>query len=367
MKLMPSGEESGGMEMERRGGKGRVLPRALRWLSAMAAVALLAGGCGADSSPAAEAPRASEESAAAAEEASAAETLNPGDRTEGEAPLEGGAEDPAESPGAPLYQRLCGKYSRRRGADEYDILEIISFGDNLYAFGGEAVGDVGTEWLEPYSFWAMELLPEDADALRSTAEDGCRVGILTFSIMSNFGKYWGPPSVGTILLEQDGVSFAQFDSAFPFGEGQSRVAFAADGRVEDTFPYRNTAPEVQPDAYAGYWREKGGEVPLYLEFTDDRNLFVYKKAAAEEVRFGCGAYEISDEGFLTCRLNLLGSGTAPEELEASVRMEGDTLIWRNDTDSLESLFGAGGTREFERISPENIPVLTLADAAYGGD
>ena len=80
--------------------------------------------------------------------------------------------------GKSLAQRMCGKYSYHYGSgdmgdDEFLIMNVFTFGDNLYAFCGYAMADE-TE-LESYSFWASEFIPYDASEMESTDGDSVRV------------------------------------------------------------------------------------------------------------------------------------------------------------------------------------------------
>ena len=87
----------------------------------------------------------------------------------------------------------------------------------------------GDGFPEPYSFWAMEIVPKEAGALQSTDQDSADIGVLTFSVMSNMGKYWDKPAYGTIELTEEGVAFLGKDGADnPLIEGAERVEFVRD-------------------------------------------------------------------------------------------------------------------------------------------
>jgi len=90
-------------------------------------------------------------------------------------------EDKAEK--KTLAQRMAGKYSyhasEEDGEEEYYTMDVVMFGDNLYAFCGQAFSD-DDESLEAYTFWATEFIPFDADEMRSAAGDTVKVNELNF-------------------------------------------------------------------------------------------------------------------------------------------------------------------------------------------
>ncbi|MBQ7175111.1 MAG: hypothetical protein IJR62_06600 [Lachnospiraceae bacterium] len=268
----------------------------------------------------------------------------------------------------PLYKKLCGKYSSEIDG-EYEVLEITEFGGNLYAFGGNAIGEPESEELELYSFWAMEIFPENQDDLFSTDSDELKAGIMSFSIMSNFGKYWDPPSVGTIRWTKEGIGFEGFDSSFPFSGGTPARPFTLDERVADTFPYLNQHAVVPASELMGFWKETNSDVPVYLEFTEDGNVLIYRKDIGSEVRFGCGGYQVSGESEIEGMMNLLGSGTMPNAFTVGLKQNGDTLTIDTGSDAgeLAELFFEGiQTAQFVRIRADEIPVITLSDVKEAG-
>ena len=182
---------------------------------------------------------------------------------------EGDKDADKPSKGDSLAKRMCGKYSYHapggEDEDEYYIIEMISFGDNLYAFCGEAMADKGYEELESYSFWASELLPDDADDLRSDENDRVNVNVASFSVMSNLGKYFGPPIAGSVELTDDGILFDRFDDGFFCPEGDSRL-FLKDERVEDTFPYLVPEEKAKEGPLDGVWETEDGAGELFFMF-----------------------------------------------------------------------------------------------------
>ena len=273
--------------------------------------------------------------------------------------------DSIEDNSATLCNRLCGKYSYKVNSEEYYTLEITSFGNNLYAFGGEAMGTETSEALETYSFWAMELIPEDVAELTSTESERYRAGILTFSIMSNMGKYWSAPSEGYISVSDEGVVFEDFDSNFPYGDEALGKVFVRDERVEDMFPYIKEDGSVDAADFEGLWREKDSDEPFFVEFSEGKNITVYQKSPDKEVLFGRGSYSLDEGSFISARVNLLGNGDMPTELGAEIEHDAGfmTLKLHNELYESNVVFGDRGLIEFEKVDPADIPVVKLSDVS----
>ncbi len=278
-----------------------------------------------------------------------------------------------------LAERLEGKYVRELGGGEFFCMELTEAYGNLYAEGSYAYADGGEEYgvFSPYSFYAMELVPEEAGALQRTDTDGCDIGAVTFSVMSNLGKYQGAPSRCRIVLTEDGFAFEGMENGpgeDAAEEGVSRVEFVRDGRVEDTFPYYSAFPGAAGGSgespfrrplkkaalkkLSGVWRETDPEEgsPLYLEFMNheaaeaDGTVQFFRKTAGEEVFFARGSFcldGISDgETGFHAVCSVLGNGTAPWDSDLTLNADG--LITADD-----------GT-VFERVEDESeIPLTVL--------
>lgn len=248
-----------------------------------------------------------------------------------------------------LAQRLCGKYSHSNVGEECSTLEVFEFAGNLYALGGETMDE--TDELEPYSFWAMELVPEKSDALTSTEEEGCNVGVLTFSVMSNFSKYQGAPELKEIRLTEDGLILGD-------------VSYSRDERVSDTFPYLDDGTGTVPGDLEGLWKQRDTGIPCYIEFSGS-NIRLYKKSPDREVVFGCGGCEADDDQIsVTC--SLLGSGGMPYEFSAGYSFGKDGSLELAVEDGNEIFFGPAGKYSFEKINKEDVPIVTLDDVYAAG-
>ena len=119
-----------------------------------------------------------------------------------------------------LAQRMAGKYSYKYSDEELYIMDVIPFGDNLYAFCGQAMTE-DSDSTEAYTFWASEFIPYDASEMESTDGDSVRVKELRFSVMSQAGKYWDRGQDGTITLTDDGLVYTR---AHPYILGNRRMA-----------------------------------------------------------------------------------------------------------------------------------------------
>ncbi|MCR5357066.1 MAG: SPOR domain-containing protein [Lachnospiraceae bacterium] len=272
---------------------------------------------------------------------------------------EGAAKPDADKPEKEsLAKRMTGKYlfdleDTDPESDECLIMNVFTFGDNLYAYCGQAMRDSGS--IEAYSFWAAEFIPFDAEDLKSTDSSSVRVNELCFSIMSNAGKYWSKGSEGTITLKDEGLLFEGFDG------GESRL-FVRDDSVEDVFPYLNdNAPG--DDDITGLWVTRGDGADIYIDVYGS-NMTFYKKSPSEEVRFYKFGCEF-DNGTFTGTGNSLGGGSMPFEISGKYRVNGDELIL--DMDDPEFIDGLLETAAFTRTDEKAIPVFTTDDIVFNED
>ena len=247
-----------------------------------------------------------------------------------------------------LAKRMTGKYSCFIPSDssesedgEYLIMNVITFGNNLYAFCGHAMED-DYESLEAYSFWACEFIPEVPAEMADTENNSVTVRALNFSIMSNAGKYWDSGSDGTITLTDQGLKFENFDNdGFLVPEHSADRLFYKDERVEDVFTY--IGDNTQETELEGLWMLDTGSVgtdeqsmnadtdgadtddvvPVYLMF-DKGNLYIYKKAPDKEVFYAAGAFG-AENGTLKGTASILGSGSMPSEFNADYELYNDEL------------------------------------------
>ncbi len=258
-----------------------------------------------------------------------------------------------------LAQRMAGKYSfhhsDEEGNEEFYIMEVVPFGDNLYAFCGQAMPE-DYESLEAYTFWASEFIPYDADEMRSTEGDKVTVNELRFSVMSNAGKYWDTGHKGTITLTDDGLVFEGFDQeGFLVPDNDDSRLFLKDDRVEDAFGYLKHKTDGGDEKLQGLWILDDKEAGLYLEFNGS-DLYVYKKDPNTEVFYAAGGCEYS-EGSFECTASRLGYGGQPNELSCDYKVTDDTLALKiKDTDFAEVI---PDSASYFRVKDGSVPVVTM--------
>lgn len=266
-----------------------------------------------------------------------------------------------------LAERMVGKYAyhceKDNGEDEYYIMNVVNFGDNLYAYCGQAMPDEGS--YEAYSFWATEFIPFDADDMSSTEADKVKVNALSFSIMSNAGMYWDAGHEGTITLTDEGLVFEGFDREgflVPDDLNDSRL-FSKNEMVEDFFSYLKDDKAAGDEKLQGYWRCEEGDTNLYVRFAGP-NMYIYEKDPSKEVFFASGGCEFRDGSFYFMG-NTIDSGGQPFEFTADYKVEGDSLaiaIPESDAPS-----GMQAEARYERISKKDIHVTTMDEVVFGED
>ena len=282
------------------------------------------------------------------------------EQPEQEEPQAEAPQSDAPASGVSLAKRLCGRYTYHIGSgdlseDEYYTMDVISFGDNLYAYCGQAIEEV-EDSLECYSFWASEFIPDDPSDLRSFDADSATVTTLNFSIMSNAGKYWDAGSKGTITLNPEGILFGgdENDGSSVPGQDSGRL-FLRDDRAEQAFCYlKDDSEEGDPDLQ-GYWVSDETKTPVYLCFKGS-NLYIYRKDPSEEVFLAAGGCDFKDGAF-NGTASTLGKGGMPDEWSGEYSVNGDSLTLSIESDALPSEFD--GERVFRRINEEDVHVTAM--------
>ena len=266
-----------------------------------------------------------------------------------------------------LAQRMTGKYSYHypgdNGEEEFLIMDVVNFGNNLYAFCGQAMSD-DYESFEAYTFWACEFIPYDEKEMASIDGDKVKVNVLTFSIMSNAGKYWDSGHTGTITHTDDGLIFEGFDhDGFLVPAQDDSRLFLKDERVEDAFSYLKPDYAVGDESLRGYWVSEDKGVDTYIRFSGS-NLYMYKKSPDEEVFFAAGGCSFHNGSF-DCTGNCIQNGGMPFEFTADYKMEGDNLsIVIQGSDAPYQM---PGEALFERISERDIHVTTMDEVVFNED
>ncbi len=266
-----------------------------------------------------------------------------------------------------LAKRMEGKYSYHlggeNGEDEYLIMNVVSFGNNLYAYCGEAIGD-GSGELEAYSFWATEFIPDNAADMSDPEADSIEVTALNFSVMSNAGKYWGSGVKGSITLDRDGLVFENFDNdGFLVPEHDASRLFLKDERVEAVFPYLNNDIYSGDGALQGYWVYDKGTAPVYMQFLGS-DVYVYYKPDNIMVSFSGGGCAYETKHF-DANMNTLGNGTMPWEWSADYEVDGDELKLTLEGDPIPG--GLSGKVVMKRCKEEEVHTFIMSEAVFDED
>ena len=265
-----------------------------------------------------------------------------------------------------LAQRMAGKYSYHASdgdEEEYYIMDVVPFGDNLYAFCGQAFSD-DDESLEAYSFWATEFIPYDAKEMSSSDGNTVKVNELNFSVMSNAGKYWDAGHTGTITLTDEGLVFEGFDQdGFLVPDDDDSRLFLKDERVEDAFVYLKDDNEAGDESLKGYWVSNGKDADFYILFLDS-NMYIYRKSPDKEVFYAAGGCDYHDGSF-DFGGNRIDAGGMPLDIMADYKTDGDTLIldiqYTDATDELPD------GEEFHRITKDDVHVTTMDEIVFDED
>ncbi|ETP72938.1 hypothetical protein UYO_1000 [Lachnospiraceae bacterium JC7] len=269
--------------------------------------------------------------------------------------------------GRSLAQRMSGKYSYHysgeNGQEEFFIMDVVNFGDNVYAFCGQAM-PYDYESFNSYTFWVSEFIPYDAGELKSTDGDKVKVNELKFSIMSNAGRYWDSGCTGTITLTDDGLVFEGFDhDGFLVPDYDDSRLFLKDDRVEDAFSYMKDDNASVDDKLQGYWVCDGKDADLYIHFSDS-NMYLYKKSPDEEVFFAAGGCDFHDGSF-DFNGNLIQNGGMPYEFSADYKFDGDNLVIESQSTDIPAQMANSG--EFRRITDQDIHVTTMDEVVFNQD
>ena len=268
--------------------------------------------------------------------------------------------------GKSLAQRMAGKYSYhnsdKEGNEEFFTMDVVPFGDNLYAFCGQAMSE-DAETLSPYTFWVTEFIPYDEDEITSTDGDTVTVNELCFSIMSNAGMYWDSGHKGTITLTDDGLVFEGFDKeGFLVPDHDDSRLFLKDDRVENAFPYLlngNGNEDLE-----GLWMLEGEGTDLYIQFAGS-DMYMYSKDPRSEVFYAAGACD-HYKGAFDCLANRIDSGGMSFELNCDYKRDGDTLMLEfASPDDVPDEIPVKG--EYKRIKDGQVHVTTMDEVELTSD
>ena len=285
-----------------------------------------------------------------------------------------------------LTERVTGRYAAPvPGSEgEFYVMDLYNAFGNLVAEAGTAMGPEE----DPYSYWAMELIPAEPNGLLGTDPNEADIGIVRFSNMSNLGKYWGPPEKTRLILTDNGVSFFNEgedgispgsgpqidfertgDSAYSAENGSSAALYAE--------AFDDAAAEAIPESLLGLWKTADDSAPLFLEFRSaaagigDGNtgaFRIFRKQPGTEVLYGQGSFRFGS-GTLQTAAAFIGTADMPHVWNGPVHFEGDDHLVLSSAPEewgQKDLAGDGGELVFERAKEDEVPVTVLAEPDDAG-
>lgn len=265
-----------------------------------------------------------------------------------------------EFPADSLAERLEGTYFGTDEGGEPFILSIYDFYGNLYAYGGYTESE---EDPDVYSFWVMEIVPENPEDVYDDNLDELRVGVQAFSIMSNLGRYWSAPVTGFMGLADDGITVTGDGDLCPLCTNGKTISLKRRDDIKGFFDddsimeaLENSNPSNTDESLYGIWKQKDCDDPWFISFEQGKEhpeVCLYRKVKGREAEVEKGFFDIADN---KCKMVIkyLISGSL-EMYEFSYTISGDSLTF--DSGFIK---GNGEGNDFERVSVNDIPVAGLA-------
>ena len=288
-----------------------------------------------------------------------ANTVNNGSGSSQNDPVSGNSGETVsyetEFPAGSLAERFEGTYFGKDEGDEPFILSIYNFYGNLYAYGGYTESE---EDPDVYSFWVMEIVPENPEELYDENLEELRVGVQAFSIMSNLGRYWSAPVTGRMGLTKDGIIVTGDGDLCPLSTNGKTISLKRRDDIKGFFDddsiieaLGNSNPSNDDESLYGIWKEKGSDAPMYISFEkgdEYPEACIYSKVRGMEADVEKGFFDVAgNKGRMVTKYMISGS---PETHEFSYTISGDSLTF-------DEGFGEG--KEFERAGINDIPVAGL--------
>lgn len=241
-------------------------------------------------------------------------------------------------------------------------LSIYNYYGNVYAYGGYVESE---EEPDIYSFWMMEFIPVDPRDFYYENTSEARIGVLTFSIMSNFGRYWSSPVEGVISLTDDGIKIEGDEALCPIGTNGRMIELSRSEKVEDFFmgdidsyASENFATNCADENLYGIWKQKDSDNPWFITFEKGEEFAeasVYQKTGGIEANLCTGYCDLSEAGSGEMIVNQFRSGS-PEVYRFSYELNGDELEFAESFYFIEE-----GKTVFERVDINDIPIVALYD------
>lgn len=264
--------------------------------------------------------------------------------------------------------KIVGTYTGTDGEDLPFYLSIYNFYGNVYAYGGYTAEEDDEE---VYSFWAMEIVPEDPRDFYYENIDECRVGVTACSVMSNLSRYWSAPVTGTIKLTDDGITVTGDGDLCPLYTNNGKSVNLKRRDDLDDFFEDETAVDESIDFYAsnsdenlyGVWKLKDSEKPWFVSFEKGERyseMTVIQKIDGMEVTLLKGFFETDDSNKgRTWLKNFISS--YPEIFEFEYRYDGDSLVFDNGASGFPFCENGGSESVFERVGINDIPIAMLVE------
>ena len=263
--------------------------------------------------------------------------------------------------------KIAGTYF---GMDEGDMpfyLSIYNFCGNVYAYGGYTAEE---DEEEVYSFWAMEIVPEDPRDFYYENTDECRVGVTACSVMSNMCRYWSAPVTGSIKLTNDGITVTGDGDLCPLYTNGKTIDLKRRDDLRDFFE-DETSVDVADGFYAensdenlyGIWKLKDTEEPWFVSFEKGERyseITIIQKIDGMEVTLLKGFFETYDakSGKVWSKYFMSGS---PEIFNFEYRYEGDDLVFDNMSSGFPFCENDAKESVFERVGINDVPIAMLVE------
>ncbi len=285
-------------------------------------------------------------------------TVSPTDNTDYEVP---------EFSENAFASKIAGTYF---GMDEGDMpfyLSIYNFCGNVYAYGGYTAEE---DEEEVYSFWAMEIVPEDPRDFYYENTDECRVGVTACSVMSNMCRYWSAPVTGSIKLTNDGITVTGDGDLCPLYTNGKTIDLKRRDDLRDFFE-DETAVDVADGFYAensdenlyGIWKLKDTEEPWFVSFEKGERyseITVIQKIDGLEVTLLKGFFETDDSNNGRAWMKYFMSGS-PEIFNFEYRYEGDDLVFDNMSSGFPFCENDAKESVLEKVGINDVPIAMLVE------
>ena len=256
-----------------------------------------------------------------------------------------------------LLNRLEGTYLLEQTAGEDDegfapseFLEIFTVGDTITM----EITDFEPEYGSVYSYSAVDILPEDPAALLRADGTPVRVRLIQHCPDVFTGSYFGETGYYTMIADQNGITFTDYDGGTPLVSGADSVYAARAWRddcnldypIPDTdyekFDFDAAEASGLVGVWSGYYRDEDYQLhSLTLELSSWGRLRMRDCAGSEIPRIVEGGWyiakagdDMAPEGAVVFNLVARGGYKMPLVGYCWMGVDDDgTLLISEDTDS----------------------------------